>query len=193
MLQRCWQFIPIERPTFDAIVAKLNYLAENGTQHIILKASKDEFTPGFVSENGQVIVRTPPPHALDPNNRATRYSGTQRSKVSSIDDTIYSRETEETVVYTQSEADYEQYSQYELEGDARGTGEWIQNVKGRSEGVPNGIQVPLVRREEGSDSGDAGSVSSSEESENNDDQPESKEGSQRSLIQGDSSSKTSFL
>ncbi len=92
------------------------------TRHIILKSTKDPAKPGYVSENGQVFLRALPPHALeeDEPKRARRSSGTLRSLISSIDDTVYTRETAETVLdFTQSEMDNENYNNYEryLKGD----------------------------------------------------------------------------
>ena len=99
-------------------------MAVKPTRHIILKATKDPAKPGYVSENGQVFLRALPPHALEedepPQKRARRSSGTLRSLISSIDDTVYTRETAETVLdFTQSETENENYNNYEryLKGD----------------------------------------------------------------------------
>ena len=98
-------------------------MAEKPTRHILLKAMKDHTKPGHISENGQVFLRGLPPHALEEGEvpkKAQRSSGTMRSLISSIDDTIYTRETAETVLdLTQSETENENYNNYEryLKGD----------------------------------------------------------------------------
>lgn len=123
MLQRCWQFVATERPSFSTISSDLSHMAEKPTRHIILKATKDPAKPGHISENGQVFLRALPPHALEedePPQKKARSSGTLRSLISSIDDTVYTRETAETVLdFTQSETENENYNNYEryLKGD----------------------------------------------------------------------------
>lgn len=111
-----------ERPSFSTLYSDLSHMADKPTRHIILKATKDWAKPGYVSDNGQVFLRALPPHALDepPQKKARRSSGTLRSLISSIDDTVYTRETAETVLdFTQSETENEAYNNYEryLRGD----------------------------------------------------------------------------
>jgi hypothetical protein len=94
-------------------------MAEKPTRHIILKAMKDHAKPGHISENGQVFLRGLPDED-EGKKKAQRSSGTMRSLISSIDDTIYTRETAETVLdLTQSENENESYNNYEryLKGD----------------------------------------------------------------------------
>ena len=85
LLQRCLQFVAMERPTFASLLSELTDLAEDPTRHIILKASKDEHTPGFLTEDGKVFLRTPPSHALDGD----------KHQISPIDDAIYTPDTVE--------------------------------------------------------------------------------------------------
>lgn len=112
-----------ERPSFTTISSDLNHMAGKPTRHILLKATKDHAKPGHISENGQVFLRSLPSNALDeevPQKKAQRSSGTMRSLISSIDDTVYTRETVETVLdLTQSETETENYNNYEryLKGD----------------------------------------------------------------------------
>ena len=86
-------------------------MAEKPTCHILLKATEDFTKPGYVSENGQVFLQALPPYALDedepPQKKSGRNSGIMRSLISSIDDTIYTRETTETYLldFTHSEND----------------------------------------------------------------------------------------
>ena len=124
LLQRCWQFVATERPSFSTIGSDLMHMAVKPTRHIILKSTKDPAKPGYVSENGQVFLRALPPHALEddepPQKKTRRSSGTLRSLISSIDDTVYTRETAETVLdLTPSETENEFYNNYEryLKGD----------------------------------------------------------------------------
>lgn len=98
-------------------------MAEKPTRHIILKSTKDPAKPGYVSENGQVFLRGLPPHALEedepPQKKGRRGSGTMRSLISSIDDTVYTRETAETILdltQSENEENYNNYEQY-LKGD----------------------------------------------------------------------------
>ena len=107
-------------------------MAEKPTRHILLKATKDHSKQGHVSENGQVFLRALPPHTLvggatetaAKKAQAQRNSGTMRSLISSIDDTVYTRETAETVLdFTQSENENDNnncnngYNQFLLKGD----------------------------------------------------------------------------
>ncbi len=96
-------------------------MAEKPTRHILLKASKEQ---GYISENGQVFLSALPPYVLEENNalhkKSKRNSGTVRSLISSIDDTVYTRDTVETVLdFTPSENENENYNNYEeyLKGD----------------------------------------------------------------------------
>ena len=96
-------------------------MAEKPTRHIILKATKDYTKPGYLSDNGQVFLRALQPGTLEEDeathNKKSRSSGTMRSLISSIDDTMYTRETAETVLdFTQSETENDNYEQY-LKGD----------------------------------------------------------------------------
>ncbi len=93
-------------------------MAEKPTRHVIVKATKDCTKPGYISDSGQVFVLALPPHALQeeqPLKKAgRRSSGTIRSLISSIDDTVYTRETVETVLdFTQSENENDNYNNYE--------------------------------------------------------------------------------
>lgn len=56
LLQRCWQFIATERPTFTNIVTDLKDMAEKPTKHIILKTAKEPQT-GYSSETGEVFLQ----------------------------------------------------------------------------------------------------------------------------------------
>ena len=133
LLQRCWQFVATERPDFSTITSDLTHMAAKPTRHIILKSTKDPAKPGYISDNGQVFLRALPAHTLEddgpPQKRTQRSSGTLRSLISSIDDTVYTRETAETVLdLTQSETENENFNNYEryLKGDL------IKSVKRRS-------------------------------------------------------------
>jgi len=93
-------------------------MADKPTRHILLKATKDCTKPGYISDSGQVFLLAIPPQALQedlPQKKAgRRSSGTLRSLISSIDDTVYTRETVETVLdFTQSENENDNYNNYE--------------------------------------------------------------------------------
>lgn len=93
-------------------------MSEKPTRHIILKVTKDHAKPGYISDNGQVFLRGLLPHALDEDSvpkKSQRSSGTMRSLISSIDDTVYTRETAETVLDSETEC-YNNYESY-LKGD----------------------------------------------------------------------------
>lgn len=123
LLQRCWQFVATERPSFSTVCGDLAHMAEKPTRHILLKVTKDHAKPGYISENGQVFLRGLSPTALQEEEipkKSRQSSGTMRSLISSIDDTVYTRETAETVLdLTQSETENENYNNYEryLKGD----------------------------------------------------------------------------
>ena len=132
----------MERPTFSIVLSELQQLCSDPTKHIILKVSKDELTPGYVSENGQVFLRAVPAYAFQ--IRHTKLSGTQRSNVSSADDTIYSRETADSILYLHSEAEGSGAGQETDEDDGI---EWLDE---RSLQGKEGEEVPLqVMKEEG--------------------------------------------
>lgn len=94
LLQHCWQIMPTERPAFTFIFNKLKQLCSDPTKHIILKVSKDHYTPGYVSENGQVFLHSVPPSIFQPGYSVRRHS----NPVSSADDTIYSRENVDSMI-----------------------------------------------------------------------------------------------
>ena len=137
----------MERPTFAVIANELKDLAEKPTRHIALKSSRDEFTPGYVNESGQVYIHAVPLQGQ--NVRLSRRSGTQRSLISSIDDTIYSRETAETMIYVQSEMETEDYSGEEFDEEA--TAEWVNKRGGGRSRVPNGLLSSKRKRASASD------------------------------------------
>ena len=118
----------MERPTFPLILNELQRLCTNPTKHIILKTSKDEFTPGYVSENGQVFLHSVPVYIFQPGYAARRLSSTQRSAVSSADDTIYSRETAESILYL-----------YSSEVEDTCTGQETDEDEGGEEGAEDGV------------------------------------------------------
>ena len=96
----------------------LAHMADKPTRHIILKATKDCTKPGYINDSGQVFLLAIPTQALQedlPQKKAgRRSSGTIRSLISSIDDTVYTRETVETVLdFTQSENENDNYNNYE--------------------------------------------------------------------------------
>lgn len=117
LLQRCWQFIAVERPTFTNILSDLRDMKEKSARHIIFKANKES---GYISDTGQVYLHALPSYALDAPAKVTkawRKSGTQQSLISSIDGTMYTRETAETVIdfnLSENEDNYKQYLQGEV-------------------------------------------------------------------------------
>ena len=193
LLQRCWQFVATERPTFAVIANELKDLAKKPTRHITLKSSRDEFTPGYVSENGQVFIHAVPLQGQ--NVRLSRRSGTQHSLISSIDDTIYSRETAETMIYVQSEMETEDHSGEEFDEEA--TAEWV-NTRGRDgrrARLPNGVlrnkrvRISDESEENGNNHGISsnGALSTSEDSDRqasnqSESEDESHDGSQDRLV-----------
>ncbi len=92
-------------------------MAEKSAKHIVFKMAKEPET-GYIGETGQVFLH-PLPYYVDNPSKATkknwRNSVTQPSvAASSIGDTLYTQDTAETVLDTQSENDnYEGY----LRGD----------------------------------------------------------------------------
>ena len=82
------------------------------TRHIILKATEDPKIPGYIDDKGQVFLKKVSMDTLEEQGtvlkKLRRNSMTQRSLslISSIDDTVYTRETTETVFdFTQSDTD----------------------------------------------------------------------------------------
>lgn len=123
-------------------------MAEKPTKHIILKSGKDS---GYISDTGQVFLHPLPSYALDAPSKkkarkSWRNSGTQQSLISSIDDTVYTRETAETVIdFTQSENDdRDAYVDY-LKGDLA---EQKENESSSEEEV-TGFNTPDLREEKG--------------------------------------------
>ena len=140
----------MERPTFPVIINELKDLAIKPTRHIILKSSRDEFTPGYVSENGQVFIRAVPVEGQN-TNRLSQISGTYQSMISSLDDTICSKETADTLVYMHSEMETEDYSDEGLDEEDRA--EWVDGKRNRRHvGVPNGL-LRGSRRDESEENG----------------------------------------
>ena len=150
----------MERPTFAEIINELKDLAIKPTRHIILKSSRDESTPGYVSENGQVFIRAVPVEGQN-TNRLSQISGTYQSMISSLDDTICSKETADTLVYMHSEIETEDYSDVGLDEEARA--DWVdEEGSGRHVGVPNGMRVRLLKggRDESEENGSSDGASS---------------------------------
>ncbi len=111
----------------------LKDMAEKPAKHIVFKLAKESQT-GYISQTGEVFLH-PLPYYVEKPSKATkknwRNSTTQQSvAASSVDDTLYTRDTAETVLDTQSENDnYEGY----LRGDLPS---WKQEeVSTSSEGV----------------------------------------------------------
>lgn len=147
----------MERPTFPVIINELKDLAIKPTRHIILKSSRDESTPGYVSENGQVFIRAVPIEGQNAN-RLSQISGTYQSMISSLDDTICSKETADTLVYMHSEFETEDYSDEELDEEDRA--EWVDGKRNRRHvGVPNGL-LRGSRRDESEKNGSSDGLSS---------------------------------
>ena len=95
LLQRCWQLIPTDRPAFPAIFSEMKSFLPHASSHIILRASKDEFTPGHVSENGQVFLQFIPHCVFQPGPHYKRLGSCPGP---SVDDTIHSREKADSVL-----------------------------------------------------------------------------------------------
>jgi serine/threonine protein kinase len=111
LLQRCWQAVPTERPTFPLLLSELRTFSSSPTRHIILRTSKDELTPGYVSENGQVFLTHVPAYVFRPRLPGRRLS----NPVSSADDTVYSRETAESLLFLYSSEVESTYTTRETE------------------------------------------------------------------------------
>ena len=134
LLQRCWQFVAVERPSFATILSDLNDMATKPTRHIILKATDDPKTRGYIDNKGQVFLKLVSMDALEEHGtvlkKLRRNSMTQRSLsiISSIDDTVYTRDTTETVFdFTQSDTDNDATTQ--------GCDEYLKGVVGHVAGV----------------------------------------------------------
>ena len=114
-------------------MAKLQQLNLSPTDHIILKTSKDELTPGCVSENGQVFLQYVPPHILHQQGKTAR-----RNPGSSLaDDTVYSRETVESV-----------FNSSEVESTYTGQETYYDDDERGEEGVGHGLCVQETAVEE---------------------------------------------
>lgn len=94
-------------------------MATKPTRHIILKATDDPKVPGYIDDKGQVFLKLVSIDALEEHGtvlkKLRRNSMTQRSMslISSIDDTVYTRETTETVIdLTQSDTDNDALNNY---------------------------------------------------------------------------------
>ena len=126
--------VPTDRPTFPLILSQLKTLASSSNTHIVLKTSKDELTPGYVSENGQVFLHYIPPYIFQSGLPARRYS----NPVSSADDTIYSRETAESLLYLCSSEVESTYTTRETDEEEEGEGksQWeeVETEGGEGEG-----------------------------------------------------------
>ena len=96
--------------------------------------------PGYVSENGQVFLHSVPSCIFQPGYAARRLSYTQRSGISSADDTIYSRETAESILYLYSSEVESTYTGRETDEDEEeGTDDdpwdWTAGKQGERGGV----------------------------------------------------------
>ena len=139
LLQRCWQFVAVERPSFATILSDLNDMAAKPTRHILLKATDDPKTPGYIDNKGQVFLKLVSIDTIEEHGtvlkKLRRNSMTQRSLslISSIDDTVYTRETTETVFdFTQSDTDNDATTQ--------GYDEYLKGVVGHA-AAAGGIQA----------------------------------------------------
>ena len=101
-------------------------MAAKPTRHIILKATDDPKTPGFIDDKGQVFLKLVSIDAIEEQGtvlkKLRRNSMTQRSLslISSIDDTVCTRETTETMLdLTQSDTDNDVINHYD--DHAKGT------------------------------------------------------------------------
>ena len=106
-------------------------MATKPTRHIILKATDDPKTPGYIDNKGQVFLKLVSIDAIEEHGtvlkKLRRNSMTQRSLslISSIDDTVYTRETTETVFdFTQSDTDNDATTQ--------GYDEYLKGMVGRA-------------------------------------------------------------
>ncbi len=111
-------------------------MATKPTRHIILKATDDPKIPGYIDDKGQVFLKNVSMDALEgPGGtvlkKLRRNSMTQRSLslISSIDDTVYTRETTETVFdFTQSDTDNDATNNYEDDRLKRVVGREVKQV-----------------------------------------------------------------
>lgn len=101
-------------------------MAAKPTRHIILKATDDPKTPGYIDDKGQVFLKLVSIDAIEEQGtvlkKLRRNSMTQRSLslISSIDDTVCTRETTETMLdLTQSDTDNDAINHYD--DHAKGT------------------------------------------------------------------------
>ena len=120
-------------------------MAEKPTKHIILNVAKEPQS-GYISDTGQVFLH-PLPSYIDNPSKATkknwRNSATQQSVISSVNDTMYTRDTAETVLDTQSESDnYEGY----LRGDLPS---WNQEKSSSSSEGEGELATPKLRESKG--------------------------------------------
>ena len=95
-------------------------MAAKPTRHIILKATDDPKTPGYIDDKGQVFLKLVSIDAIEEQGtvlkKLRRNSMTQRSLslISSIDDTVCTRETTETMLdLTQSDTDNDAINHYD--------------------------------------------------------------------------------
>ena len=114
-------------------------MAAKPTRHILLKATDDPKTPGYIDNKGQVFLKLVSIDTIEEHGtvlkKLRRNSMTQRSLslISSIDDTVYTRETTETVFdFTQSDTDNDATTQ--------GYDEHLKGVVGHA-AVAGGIQA----------------------------------------------------
>ena len=95
-------------------------MASKPTRHILLKATEDPKVPGYIDDKGQVFLKLVSIDAIEEQGtvlkKLRRNSMTQRSLslISSIDDTVYTRETTETMLdLTQSDTDNDATNDFE--------------------------------------------------------------------------------
>ena len=124
----------VERPSFATLLSDLNDMAAKPTRHILLKATDDPKVPGYIDNKGQVFLKMVSMDVLEEQGtvlkKLRRNSMTQRSLslISSIDDTVYTRETTETVFdFTQSDTDNDATTQ--------GYDEHLKGVVGHTAGI----------------------------------------------------------
>ena len=123
--------MPTDRPTFPLICSELKNLSSAPNRHVVLKTSRDEFTPGYVSDNGQVFLRFVPHNFFQPGLFPARRSS---NPVSPADDTIYSRETAESLVYLVSSEVESTYTTRETEYDDEIRGQSLWEIETEREG-----------------------------------------------------------
>ncbi len=117
----------------------------NQAYHPFLNVTKEPQS-GYISDTGQVFLH-PLPSYIDNPSKATkknwRNSATQQSVISSVNDTMYTRDTAETVLDTQSESDnYEGY----LCGDLSS---WNQEKSSSSSEGEGELATPKLRESKG--------------------------------------------